>query len=174
MNLENLKTELNLLRSLEAAIPSLEKLFSDAKSRLEILEETADLNDGAALAEISSLQTLLQLKPRRTNRARADFQKQLAGLFASARRFRDEAILPRYSDLKGKVAARVRKKIASHYADETLLEQAVEASSIVTELNSIVQRAQAGGNEEYRPAQYAERLIAVWADLDVFEAKHAN
>jgi hypothetical protein len=169
MKIETIQSELAAYVACEAEIPRLEKFFGDNKAALERLEVSADLGDAAAMAEITRLQAIRELEPRRIESARAAFREQHARLFTVATEFSGAEIQPRCISLRAKVGEGIKKQIARHYGDEQSLLDAIDGSSVIVKLKRLAGAALDNGNQQYRPKAFAEQLIAVWGELDQFE-----
>jgi hypothetical protein len=126
------------MAALGSAVRKLETsrtVSSETATLLWSLEETADLGDAAALAEITRLQTIANLSPHRVafeERAVAD---KAGALLEACHSFIGEHLGPFCRRIMAQTQKRVRQSLRPHFPDSAELENAMQRSASVLEVH---------------------------------------
>lgn len=154
--------------NIESQIPGLQKLANDKAARLAELENSCDLSDEKALAEIGRLQALTVLLPRRMAAREAALFLANKELLDAANNFICKNHGPRVRELNIRAEAKVRKELAGHFAAIDL-DRMVSSAALVGEANTL--GISSTDDPMGGPVVYVERILSLSSKADAFEKK---
>lgn len=145
--------------------------LGETSARLTELENTCDLNDAKALAEIARLQTLTALLPRRINNVETAIPQVEEALLSACHAFISEHLGPRARDIVKRAKVKVEAGLKPMFDNPNALEAAVNKSTVVTTAELILSRSSIVSNPGNGVTGYANRLLSNWEECDAVEAK---
>lgn len=166
---EPLRASIRTNAELDAEIVTLNQLVTDTAARRQSLECSCDLADEKSLDEITRLQVVEALLPRRIAARVASKDEAEKNIVAAAHAFIRAGLGPRTRALLEQAKAKAKAAFAPLYTDPDLLDKAVQNSSLVMELWAMSPTISQPANV----VRYAEDLLALWAKADAIEAKLA-
>jgi hypothetical protein len=156
-----------------AELATLEQLTTDTTARRQSLECSCDLADENALAEITRLQVMEALLPRRIFHREEARNLAETGLLAASHEFIYQQLGPRIRAMIVRAKAKATAELSSHFSDKDELERVVNKSVLVAELEGFSHYATVRNEPADRLVPYAEQLLRTWAECDAREAKLA-
>lgn len=169
MNKSELISALAARTDLEAEVGKLERLSTDTTACLKEIETTCTLDDGKALAEITRLQVVSNLLPRRISAREEALVKADETLMQYAGALVADVLGKRNRALLARARAQARTALEKHFKAGPQLDDAVERSAIVAELSASSPTIEANPGDG--AVGYARRLLALSDALDAIEAK---
>ena len=154
-----------------AEIAALGQLANDSSMRRNSLECSCDLVDEKALAEITRLQVIEALMPRRIANREEALTKLESDLLNAAHGFIREHLGPRCRTLINRAKDKARAEFRSHFTDKAELEQVLEKSALVVELENLSYRAKVREQPPGQLVAYAQQLLRTWSECDALETK---
>lgn len=163
-----IKAALEKVTALEVEIPRLKELSDRSSAALIALELSVDLADAKGLVEVTRLQTVNALVPRRISAREDDLLAARAGLLETCHSFVMENLGPRCRELLERIRAKVATELRPHF-NELELPAAVEQSAIVQELQHIQMVGTIRQPSDNQTKTYALQLVQAWQDAATFE-----
>lgn len=149
----------------------LNQLATDTTARKLTLEVTCDLGDEKALAEITRLQVMESLIPRRLLNREEVGVTVGAGLLESCHKFISQSLAPRIRAMVASAREKTSAALQPHFSNRDDLERAVNKSGLVCELESFLYYATLRDEHGDGLLAYTDRLLKTWADCDAKESR---
>lgn len=158
---------------LETEIQDLNQRAADSTARLAALESGCDLGDDKALAEITRLQVMTNLFPRRLSVREQAFAETETEILQACHGLISNDLSPRLRELLNKARAKAEAALKPHFSLKPDLEQAVEKSATVSELAGLYASTSIQGSPLGGVLAYAQRLLEIWQRINQIENKLA-
>jgi len=166
-----LRTAIAAHASLIVELANLSALSTETASRLTQLEAEADLSDTKALSEITRLQTVNELLPRRIASREQALANAVGTVLAECHTLVQTHLGPTARRIVAQTRARVETALRPHFREELELDRAVNASVQMQEVNGLEWSVKVEDPRD--PAgvlRYAERLLQAAARLQEMDA----
>jgi hypothetical protein len=161
-----LRAALTRRAALVTELENLTALSADTTARLAKLESECDLLDAEALTEISRLQTIAELLPRRAASKEQQIAEATGAILTECHSLVQKHLGPTVRRIEAHTRERVRNDLRPHFGDEIELEQAVDKSSTIQEVNELGFTVRLENpTEPEQVLKYAERLLAAFDRL---------
>jgi hypothetical protein len=151
----------------QTELSDLRKLLADKSARQAELETAGDLQDAAVLAEISRLQMLTGLLPRRIAAKQEDDLKAEQALTQATNQFIREHLGPRVRKLAVRTETIVKAELTPHFHDPAALILAVAGSERVRHIATLDYSVST--NPARGALEHAQTALQSWSAADKFE-----
>ncbi|TAL06144.1 MAG: hypothetical protein EPO07_02330 [Verrucomicrobia bacterium] len=129
------------------------------------------MGDEKALAEITRLQVVEALLPRRIANREEAINYNEATLLKAGHDFISQHLGPRIRSMVERAKKSARARLETDFPDALALDLAVDGSALVRELDGFLRYATLSNYTGDDLTRYAERLLRTWSDCDAREAK---
>lgn len=140
---------------------------ADTSARRLALEVGCDLADEKALVEITRLQVVEALLPRRIAARDESLAQVERNILDAADKFVRSELLPRLRTLTEQAEAKAKAALAPLYSDPERLAHAINNSSLVMELGFLSPTI----TTPHNVVSYAQNFLATWDKVQAIAAK---
>jgi hypothetical protein len=171
---EQLQSGLGKCQGIKAAIAKDEKLLADSTTELAALEVSADLSNGSTLGQLSKLQTIVMVAPKRLAARREEFSAAKKTLLAECGSFIATAFGPRYKDLEGRAVAKVEANLKPFFGEEHGLRQAAYGTKELSALEPLKAQTFLRDADPEDAMRLAQELLDAWHAAEAFGKEYLS
>lgn len=165
----DLESYLEMCQRIAADMARVRTLLTNSAAEFPALAASADLSNDATLNQLSKLQTIVTVAPKRLEALQQELSAAQRVLLDAAQSFIQIHFAPRCNTLKARALEKVERKLKHLFPDQDALRAAAYGTKELSHIGTIQQRAVINLFNPEEAMPYAQELLEAWRAADAFE-----
>ena len=170
----DLESNLEMCQRIAADMASVRTLLTNSAAEFPALAASADLSNDATQNQLSKLQTIVTVAPKRLEALQQELFAAKGALLDTAQSFIQIHFAPRCNTLKARALENVERKLQHLFPDQDALRAAAYGTKELSHIGLIQQRAVINLFNPEEAMPYAKELLESWRAADEFEQRELS